>query len=75
VEDGQGGLILKFKLKEQYEESIGQPYMLNRRSNEAESYEPEHNLLAQRSSLWRERNTSYSLRNSLACDEILRQFL
>lgn len=75
VEDQQGRLQLKYRMKKSVPQAIGEAYHLASQVSltDDESDEPvatdENDFV--RTSLWRERNNAYSLGNERGCDEIM----
>ena len=77
VDDGNGGLQIKFILKKNEHDAIGVPYAANHVSEQEddEINESIDNEYTRTESLWRDRRRGMSLTNTRECNEIVRQFL
>ena len=76
IPDGQGGFLVKYRLKEGVPEAVGEAYVadgvLDVTDSQREESEEENSFMQQ--SLWRDRNRGMSVDNEKGCDEIMRQF-
>ena len=76
IPDGQGGFLVKYKLKDGVPEVRGEAYVadgvLDVTNSQQDENEEENSFT--RESLWRDRNRGMSLYNERGCDEIMRQF-
>ena len=76
IEDGKGGYIIRYKLKDNTPQAIGDSFVesdLLHEDTESEM-EVEDNDFT-RGSLWQNRKRGLSLQNKIDCDEIMQQFL
>ena len=76
VPDGQGGFLVKYKLKDGVPEVRGEAYVADGVLDvtDLEQDENEEGNSFTRESLWRDRNRGMSVDNEKGCDEIMRQF-
>ena len=76
IPDGQGGFLVKYKLRNGVPEAVGEAYVADGVLDVTDSEEDdnEEGNSFRRESLWRNRNRGMSVDNEKGCDEIMRQF-
>jgi len=77
VPDGQGGYLIRYRLKQGVPETVGVPYCAAEHTeddSEVESQDRQSvdNSFTREQSIWRDRRRGMSLQNTKDCDEIMR---